>query len=121
MAKLSYVKRVANFLKLDEEGKVSKFQKQATKEWRKQIALRQAKIAELEEKKEELREEKTDEVVLNVDINRLGDIEARKNYIPVYMQNLLRLKDNIAQEDAEIEKLKEEIEGFEYMISLVTD
>lgn len=118
--KKSFVERVVGFLKLDDNGKVEKFQKQAVKVWEKQIEIRQAEIVELVEKQSELVDEKAEEIVLNVNVNKLKTIEDRESYILKYQGELLALKARIEEFDALIEEKELEMENFAWLIEQVS-
>lgn len=117
----TFAKRVSAFLKLDDEGKISKFQKQTIKTWKEQITIRKNGIDELSERKKELLEEVTEETVLNVDMEQMKSIETRKVYIGMYMGELMKVDDQIRVVDSSIEDLEEEIKRFESMILLISD
>lgn len=118
--KKSFVERVVGFLKLDDNGKVEKFQKQAVKVWEKQIEIREAEIAELSEKQTELIDEKAEEIVLNVNVSKLKTIEDREAYILKYQGELLALKARIEEFDALIEEKELEMENFTWLIEQVS-
>lgn len=113
----SFAERVMTFLKLDDNSKVVKFQKQAVKVWKEQIEVRKKEVADLEEKKAELMEDKADEIVLNVDLSQLNTIDSREAYLLKYQTNLLALRTKIEDFDAQIAVKEEEIAAFEWLIS----
>lgn len=118
--KKSFVERVVGFLKLDDNGKVEKFQKQAVKVWEKQIEIREAEIAELSEKQTELIDEKAEEIVLNVNVSKLKTIEDREAYILKYQGELLALKARIEEFEVLIEEKELEMENFTWLIEQVS-
>lgn len=117
----TFAKRVSAFLKLDDEGKISKFQKQTIKTWKEQIDIRKKNIDDLNDNKKELLEEVTEETVLNIDIEQMKSIETRKAYIGIYMAKLMNINEKIIYIDISLDRLEEEIKRFENMISLISD
>lgn len=116
----SFAERVVAFLKLDDNSKVVKFQKQAVKVWQEQVELRKKEVSVLEEKKAELMEEKSEEIILDVDLTKLSTIESREAYLALYQGKLLALKRQIEAFDDLIEVKNAEIAEFEWLISTLS-
>lgn len=69
---------------------------------------------------DELEEEKANEVILNVDIERIKTISNRDDYLDHYQKKLLNLRDEINAFEEKIETRREEIEGFEWLIRQIS-
>lgn len=113
-AKKGFVDSVVAFLKLDEAGKVAKFQKQALKKITKQIAIRKEQLEELLEKQAEYANERVPEVILNVDVARLTSVESRESYFEnTYLPAIEKVLQKEDTFDDEIAELEEQISTFE--------
>ncbi len=119
--KKPYAVRVADFHKLDSNVRITKFQAQNIAAWKEQIEIRKSDIKKVKSQMDELNTEKTEEVLLNVDPNRIKDIESRETYRKEYTKALLNVRAEEKTFLARIDTLKEEQANFEWLILLLTD
>jgi len=112
MAK-SLATRVLAFLKGGDEAKLIRFEGKLDKYFKKQISMREDEIETLNEKIVD-ETERLNEVVLNVDLDRVNATEGAEGYCPTYvravqaqMQIIEKLKEQIEAKQAEVTFFKE--------------
>lgn len=115
-----FLANVKAMLKLDDDSKIVKFQATSLKVWNKQIKERRDKIEELNEKIEELTDDTLFETVHNVNVSRIKSTDSRTDYVQVYGNAILKVREEIEDLEDDIESLNNEIEDFEFLIEQVS-
>lgn len=118
-AKETFVDKVKTFLKLDDDSKVAKFQKEDLKLLKQQITLRGNEKEELTEKIAEKEEELT-ETSLDVDLESIKTLSDRKSYIDTYNSKLLGILEEIDDLEEDLETKDAEIAKFEKLIEKIS-
>lgn len=120
--KKTFAQKVAAFLKMDDEGKVGSFQAQSLKIIAKQIKTREDLLVEKQEERKEYVDEKSPEIVLNVNVNRIKTIQDRKEYFEgVYLPTLLNVTEAVTAFDDEIEVMEQKIARLKEVAELLKD
>ena len=111
--KKSLATRVLAFLKGGDEAKLVRFESKLDKYFKKQISMREDEIETLTEKIVDVTE-RLNEVVLNVNLDRVNATEGAEGYCPTYVTGVQRqmkvieeLKEQIEAKQAEIDFFKE--------------
>lgn len=119
--KKTFVQRVASFLKMDDEGKIGSFQTQSLKIINKQIKTREDLLVEKKEERDEYINEKSPEVVLNINVSRIKTIQDRKEYFEgVYLPTLLRVVEKTSEFDDEVDEIEQEIVALKEVVELLS-
>ena len=116
--KETFVDKVKAFLKLDDDGKIQKFQKENIKVLKQQIAIRENEKDDISEKLAEKKEELT-EKSLDVYLEKIKTLSDRKYYIETYNSALLHILDEIDTLGDDYDTKNDEIERFERLIDLI--
>jgi hypothetical protein len=120
MTEVSFVQRVLNFIKTDDESAVKNTQKQALKIWKKEISLAERAISRLKqdlaeeiEAKEEYITEAKEQLAnsyLNIDVEAVKTVDDRKDYVEnVYQQQIANAKAKVESLKKELSDLKDEV------------
>jgi prefoldin subunit 5 len=112
MKKQTLASRVLAFLKGGDEAKVARFESKLEKYFKKQIAMREESISNLEEKIADAKEE-LNETVVNVDVNRINSTDEAEGYVVVYLRSVQAKEAVVNGLQEQIDTLKEEIKALE--------
>ena len=111
-----FVEAVVHLLKLDDEGKVSKFQKQSLEEVDEQIETREKATAKLRKKKVEYESQKAPEKMHKLSIDSIGTIDDREQYFEnTFLPTMFGIKNALDDFDAQIETKEKEIEAYKWV------
>ena len=112
-----FVEAVVHLLKLDDEGKVTKFQKQALKEATEQIEIRTKEVNKLKEKKEEYMKERAPETMHKLSVDSIGTIDDREAYIDkTFFPMMFKIREETKGFDAQIKVAEEDIEDYRWVL-----
>lgn len=112
----SFIQKVVDFLKLGEEGKITRFQKYVSKDVNNQIKARNEQIEDLREKINDANDRKQ-EYLVNVDMERLNSTDNTKAYSSQYIRGYMAIQEEINNLNEQITTKETEIKGFTELLA----
>jgi len=116
--KESFASRVLAFVKGGDEAKLSRFSVKLQKYYNNQIKARQDKIESLTDQVDDA-QEALNEVILNVDLDRVNKTEGAESYCADYSRVVANAKRKVDELNTQIENLNEEITELEELQGLI--
>lgn len=112
MKKQSLTDRVLAFLQGGDSAKLSRFESKLEKYFKKQVAMREEAITNLEEKIADAKEE-LNETVVNVDLDKINSTDSAENYVVTYLRAVQAKEAVVDGLQEQIDTLKAEIKALE--------
>ena|SRR6478609_9238667 len=110
MKKLTLVERALVFLKGGDESKLARFESKLGKYFKKQVAMREEAISNLEEKITDATDD-LNETVVNVDLDSINSTDSAEGYVVTYLRKVQAKQAIVAGLKEQIETLQAEIDA----------
>lgn len=117
-AKQTFLERVLDFLQGGDNKKITRFHAKALGVWKDNIDIAKREIEDSREKIEDLNEALV-EASINIDVERIKDVDGLGSYIESYTQKLNSIQAKVVLEEAKIKAAEDNISRYEVFVALL--